>query len=122
MQDNQIAISDEGIIEIRAGGDQTVDSVQAMGDQAHELAIQQAKAGKRVLVLDDLLRLGTVPADARRRVADLVKAGEFDKFAMLGTGEELRAEAEALLQETGRGSHVKYFEDREACVAWLLQP
>jgi UDP-N-acetylmuramyl pentapeptide synthase len=122
MQDNQVFVNDQDIIEIQAVGDQTTASIQAMGDRAHELALEHVKAGKRVIFLDDLLRLGTVPEEARDLVADLVKAGEFEKFAMLGTGEELRAEAEELLQETGRGSHVKYFEDREACITWLLQP
>ncbi len=122
MSDNQVFVNDQGIIEIRAIGDQTIDSVQAMGGQAHELAVGQAKSGKRVAILDDLLQLGVVPDDARRLAAELVKAGEFDKFAMLGTGEELRADAGLLLQETGRGSHVKYFEDRESCLAWLLEP
>jgi UDP-N-acetylmuramyl pentapeptide synthase len=121
MQNNQVFLNDD-IIEIQAIGDQTVDSVQAMGDQARELAVQQIKAGKRVAILDDLLQLGAVTDDVRTRVAELVQAGNFDKFAMLGTGEELRADAELLLQATGRGSHVKYFEDRTACIDWLLKP
>ncbi|HUB93006.1 MAG TPA: hypothetical protein VMB52_00715 [Verrucomicrobiae bacterium] len=122
MSDNQVFVNDRDVIEIKAVGDQTIDSVQSMADQARELAMHQLKVGKRVMILDDLLGLGAVAEGARDRVVDLVRAGEFDKFAMLGAGEMLRTDADLLLQETGRGGHVKYFEDREACIDWLLRP
>lgn len=122
MQDNQVFVNDHGIIEIRAIGDQTADSVQTMGDQARELALEQVKAGRQVLILDDLMQLGEAPADARSRFVDLVTRGGFEKFALLGSGDELRADAPLLLQETGRGSNVRYFEDRAACLEWLLKP
>ena len=120
MQNNKVFINDQGIIEICVIGDQTVDSVQAMGDRTFELADAQKTAGNRVLVLDNLLQMGSVPAEARKRVVDLVKSNEYEKLAMLGADRVLRFGANLILQATGKGTRVKYFEDRQKCLAWLL--
>lgn len=122
MGKNRVFINDQGIIEIQVRGDQTVESVQAMGDQTIALSAQQRAAGKRALVLDNLLEMGTVPAEARKRVVDLVESNDYDKLAMLGSNPLLKLGANLLIQATGKGSQVKYFDDRAACNAWLLQP
>jgi UDP-N-acetylmuramyl pentapeptide synthase len=121
MQNNRVFINEQGIIEIQVVGDQTVESVQVMGDKALALAREQQTKGNSVLLLDNLLEMGTVPAEARRRVADLIKSNDYDRLAMLGRGSVLRFGANLILQATGKGSKVKYFEDRAACTAWLLQ-
>ncbi|HSX30469.1 MAG TPA: hypothetical protein VLE99_00955, partial [Candidatus Saccharimonadales bacterium] len=77
MQNNQVFINEHGMIEIRVVGDQTVDSVQEMGDKAMELALGKRAAGKRTMILDNLLEMGSVPAEARKRVVDLVKSNEY---------------------------------------------
>jgi len=118
---NRIFINEQGIIEILVVGDQTVESVQAMGDTATALARKQAAAGRPALLLDNLLQMGTVPAEARKLVVDLIKSTDYDKLAMLGTDPVLRFGANLMLQATGKGARVKYFEDRDKCVAWLLQ-
>jgi hypothetical protein len=64
--------------------------------------------------------MGAVPAEARKLVVELVKSNDYDKLAMLGNNAILRFGANLILQATGKGAQVKYFEDREACVAWLL--
>lgn len=122
MQDNQVLINDWGIIEIHVVGDQTAASVQVMGDEALRLAESLRRAGKRSLILDNLLQMGAVPIEARKLVVDLVKSGEYDRLAMLGTDTLLRFGANLMLQATGKGSRVRYFEDREKCIEWLLKP
>jgi len=121
MQQNQVFINDQDIIEIHVVGDQTVESVQAMGDKAFEFARAQRSTGKRPVILDNLLEMGAVPKEARKLVIDLVKSGEYDKLAMLGSDTLLRFGANLMLQATGRGTHVRYFDDHEKCVAWLLK-
>jgi UDP-N-acetylmuramyl pentapeptide synthase len=120
MIHNQVIINEQGIIEIFVVGDQTVESVQVMGNQTMQLAREQQAAGNRALILDNLLQLGTVPAEARKLVVDLIKSNEYDKLAMLGADTILRFGANLILQATGKGSRVKYFEDRAACIDWLL--
>ena len=122
MSDNRVFINDQGIIEIRVRGDQTVESVQIMGDQTIALAEQQRAAGKRALLLDNLLGMGSVPAEARKRVVDLVKSNDYDKLAMLGSDPLLKLGANLLIQATGKASRAKYFDNRETCDAWLLKP
>ena len=121
MQDNRVFINDQGIVEIQVRGNQTVESVQAMGDQTVALAEEQRTAGKRVLILDNLLEMGIVPAEARKRVVDLVKSNEYDKLAMLGSDPLLKFGANLLIQATGKSSRVRYFDDRDACITWLLK-
>jgi UDP-N-acetylmuramyl pentapeptide synthase len=117
---NKVFINDQNIVEIQVVGDQTVQSVQAMGDQAITLATQLQTAGKPRLMLDNLLQMGAVPAEARKRVMELVKSNEFDKLAMLGSDPVLRLGANLILQATGKGARVKYFDNRDKCLAWLL--
>jgi UDP-N-acetylmuramyl pentapeptide synthase len=120
MSNNRVFINDQGIIEIMVIGDQTVESVQAMGDKTFELAQAQRTAGTPILILDNLLEMGSVPAAARKVVVDLVKSNEYDRLAMLGKEAILRFGANLILQATGKGARVKYFEDRAACDSWLL--
>jgi len=122
MQSNQVFINDQGIIEIHVVGDQTVDSVRTAGERARDLATEQLQAGKRAMILDNLLLMGTVPVEGRKLVVGLLQTADYDKFAMLGSDRVVRFGANLMLQATDKGSRVKYFEDYETCVAWLLAP
>jgi len=116
---NKVRLNDQGIIEILVNGDQTVDSVQAMADRATELGDVQQSAGKRILILDNLTMIGAVPPDARKRVVELAKSLPYDKLAMLGKGTAIRLGANLMLQATGRGRYVKYFDDYDKATRWL---
>lgn len=119
MNSNQVFINKHGMIEIKVRGDQTVASVQAMGDEAVRLAAELRKHKQPALILDNLLEMGEVPVEARRRVAELVKSSEYDKLAMLGSGTLLKLGANLILQATGRGKYVRYFDSRTEAIAWL---
>ena len=121
MGKNRVFINEYDVVEIIVNGDQTVESVHAMGDDTVRLAHAQLRAGKPVLILDNLLKMGTVPPEARRSVAELVRSNEYDKLAMLGKGTTLRLGANLLLRATGRGEQVRYFEDYTAAIYWLTQ-
>lgn len=121
MQHNKVFINDDGAVEILVVGDQTVESVQVMGRQALELSRQAQRSGKPALILDNLLQIGTVPAEARRLVVELIKSNDYDRLAMLGSDTLLRFGSNLMLQATGKGQRVKYFDDRDKCIAWLLQ-
>jgi hypothetical protein len=120
MTKNKVFINTDGVVEIHVIGAQTVESVQAMGEQALKLSLQQREAGKPALILDNLLQMGNVPPEARKTVVDLVKSTDYDKLAMLGSGGPLKFGANLMLQATRRGTRVKYFDDRKKCDAWLL--
>jgi hypothetical protein len=119
MTNNRVFINEHDLIEIVVDGDQTVKSVQAMADKALQLASEQRKVGKRPLILDNLLHMGTVPPEARKRVVELAKSMEYDKLAMVGKGTVLRLGTNLMLQATGKGSRVKYFENYDKAVLWL---
>jgi hypothetical protein len=111
---------ENGIIEILVIGDQTVESVQLLGHEAFKLGQQRLKAKKPVLLLDNVSRIGQVPPEARKVVVDLIKANDYDRLAMYGQGPVIKLGANLLLQATGRGKRVRYFDDYDAATAWLL--
>jgi hypothetical protein len=118
---NDVFINEHDLIEIIVNGDQTIESVQAMGNETTRLARKQIKAGKRALVLDNLLQIGNVPPEALSRVAELARSNEYEKLAMVGQDKALRIGANFILKAVGRGRKVKYFEDYQDAVEWLLK-
>lgn len=121
MQRNRVFINKAGLVEIQVVGDQTVGSVKNMADQALVLCQAQRMAGKPALILDNLQEIGSVPAETRKLVVELVKSTEYDRLAMLGSDTLIRLGANLMLQATGKGKRVKYFDDRTKCVTWLLR-
>jgi hypothetical protein len=118
---NKVLVNTEGIIEIHVVGDQTRSSVQAMGDEAKKLATKLRAEHKPALVLDNLLAIGAVPAEARRLVVALVKSSDYDKLAMLGSGALIKLGANLILQATGRGGQVRYFDKETEALSWLTK-
>lgn len=110
---------DNDIIVIKVVGDQTTDSVAAMGKALYNLIAERRAVNKRVLVLDVLLDMKKVPPEARDEVVKIAKTAKYDKAAMLGRGTVLRLGANLLLRAVGKGSKARYFEDYEAALAWL---
>lgn len=120
MRQNHVFINDQGIIEIHVVDDQTTDTVQKTVERAREFAAEIRAEGKKVLVIDNLLRMGSIPTEARKLTVELIKHSDFDKFTMMGSGTLLRLGSNLMLQATGKGNQVKYFEDLKKCTAWLL--
>lgn len=118
-QPNKVRLTNEGIVEIFVRGDQTVVSVQEMGEEAMRLCREQRSSHLPALILDNLVAIGTVPPEARQQVAQLIKSSDFDKLAMLGSGSLIKIGANLILQATGRGKRVKYFDSREQALVWL---
>lgn len=118
---NKVFINRYGIIEIMVRGDQSVESVQAMGDETARLGKELREKGERALVLDNLLEMGEVPAEARKLVVDLVKSSDYDRLAMLGNNPVLKLGANLMLRASGKGSRVRYFENSDDAMAWLLR-
>lgn len=116
---NKVVVHAAGYIEIQVVGDQTVASVQAMGDESRRLGQIQRTAGQPALILDNLLAMGDVPVEARQRVMELVRSSDYDKLAMLGNGTMLKLGANLILHATGRGANVRYFDNRTKAIAWL---
>lgn len=119
MNNNRVFVNDHGLVEIIVNGDQTVESVQAMAEAAERLGAGKRKTGQPVLVLDNLLLMGAVPPEARRRVVELAKTIEYDKLAMVGKGRVLRLGTNLMMQAIGKGNRVKYFESYDQAIIWL---
>lgn len=121
MGNNDVFINEHEIIEIIVNGDQTVDSVQAMGDEAERLGSEHSKGGRPVLILDNLLDIGDVPPEAFQRVKDLISSSTYDRFAMVGRSAGIRIGANLILKVIGKSKQVRYFDDYVAATHWLLK-
>lgn len=115
---NKVFINPEGMVEIQVVGDQTQESVQAMGAKAKAL-LDSGEA--KPLVLDDITQMGQTDLLARQEVSNLAKTLPFEKTAMVGNGSiAMRYGTNLMLGAIGMGSKMRYFESRDKAVAWLL--
>ncbi|HSX35176.1 MAG TPA: STAS/SEC14 domain-containing protein [Candidatus Saccharimonadales bacterium] len=119
---NKVYLDSAGIINIDVIGDQTVESVEQMGKHIEGLITEQRRLGKPSLVLDNLLQMGNVGAEARQMVVDLAKRMDYDRAAMVGKGGLMKFGTNLMLRATGRSYRTKYFEDIAEAKHWLLTP
>ena len=116
---NQVSISDD-IIEVQVVGDQTYDSVMAMGKEVQEALETMSATGQPGLILDNLTQMGLTDTPARQAVSQLARSLKYKKVAMVTQPSILmRYGTKLLLQAIGMGSKIKYFESREAALRWL---
>lgn len=117
---NRVFLNNDNIVEINVVGNQNRASVELMGRQADALITQLKGAGKPRLVLDDLTEIGAVDPEARRLVVEFGKRLDYERAAMVGKGGLMRFGANLMLRATGRGDTIRFFEDRDEAVKWLL--
>lgn len=118
---NKVFINPEGLLEIWVIGDQTAETVREMGEKCAYFAADLRRRGLPVLVLDNLLKMGATTSEARREVARVAKALDFDRAAMVGGGNlAFRYGTNLMLRAIGR-RNLRYFAHRESACKWLTQ-
>jgi hypothetical protein len=117
---NKVFLNQHDIIEIQVIGDQTYDTVTAMGEKAARFIEPLVRQGKPVLVLDDLRQMKKVTPEGRKQVVALAKKFSYDKLAMVGDSGILRLGSNLMFQAIGKGNKLRYFEDYDKALAWLL--
>ncbi len=117
---NKVFLNDDNIVEIHVVGDQTHQSVMAMGDIIIVLLDDLKKQQKRLLVLDDVTQMGNTDTAVRQAVSQLARTMGYEKVAMLGPNNPLMKHGtRLLLMAIGMGKKIKYFVEREAAIKWL---
>jgi acylphosphatase len=117
---NKVFIDPEGVLTILVIGDQTAESIREMGEKLDFYTKELRGQGRRVLVLDNLLKMGRTTSDARREVARVAKALDADRAVMVGGGSRImRYGTNLMLKAIGR-SNLRYFSRVEPARAWLL--
>ena len=119
MLENRVHINALGLLEINVIGDQTEESVRAMGMAIDRCITKLHASNQPVLVLDDLKQMGKTDSAARAEVARLAKTLNFDRCAMMGDSSPMmRYGTNLMLLAIGR-SNVKFFASRDAALMWL---
>ncbi|HEX3082361.1 MAG TPA: hypothetical protein VHQ86_03835 [Candidatus Saccharimonadia bacterium] len=117
---NKVYIDSDGLLHIWVIGDQTQESVREMGEKLGFYVRQLRDNGKPVLVLDNLLKMGTTTSEARREVARIARTLDFDRGAMVGGGSAvMRHGTNLMLRAIGR-SNLRYFGGMESARSWLM--
>jgi hypothetical protein len=117
---NKVYVDDDGLLQIWVVGDQTAASVREMGGKLEFYTATLRSQGRPVLVLDNLIRMGSTTSDARREVARIAKALDMDRGAMVGGGSRaMRYGTNLMLRAIGRGN-LRYFANMESARKWLL--
>ncbi len=117
---NKVYLDNDGIIVIEVIGDQDEESIQAMVLKINPLITEQRKIGKPSVILDNILQMGAVGADARKLVVQMAKQLDYDRLAMLGKGGLMRFGASLMLRATSQNYRLRYFVDEAEAKAWLL--
>jgi hypothetical protein len=118
---NKVYLNSDQIIEIEVIGDQNIESIEVMGRQIDTLITQMKAVGKPCLLLDNLLQIGKVGPEARTKVVELTKVLDYDRAAMLGKGGLMRFGANLMLRASGKSYHIRYFDNRDEAIRWLLE-
>lgn len=119
---NRVFVHPEGYIEVETVGQQSVESVRAMGDEILALAKPLQASHQPVYILDNLTRIGLKQSMAvPKAVAAEARRIRFDRAAMVGPNNRLfRYGTNFLIQAIGKGDKIRYFIDRAKAVRWLL--
>jgi hypothetical protein len=118
---NKVFINELDVIEAIVNGDQTPESINKMFDMADMLCEELRAAGKPVVTLDSLLLMGNVSVEGRKVVVERLKSMPYDRFAFLSKDRVVRLGANLILQATGQGGKVKFFDDYDQAINWLTE-
>ncbi len=116
--ENQIYFKD-GILRINVVGDQTGATVEAMGRELTDEIVKLRQAGKKVLLLDDVSKIGKADMPAVRAVAILGRILDYDRAAMVGDGSAALRTGINLLLKTIAQPNTHYFSNLKDAKIWL---
>jgi hypothetical protein len=117
---NKVYLDGQGVLQIWVVGDQTEETVREMGEKLGYFVEQLRSEGRPVLLLDNLIKMGRTTSEARREVAKIAKALDYDRAVMVGGGSfAMRVGTNLMLRAIGR-SNMRYFGGMESAIKWLM--
>lgn len=120
IMSQSVFTNEQSIVECHVVGDQTVESITAMGEKISTQLGELKRQHKPLLVLDDLTQMGKVPPEGRQAVVSFAKGLRYDRLAMLGTNGLLRLGVNLIARASGRSKKLRYFTNRQDAVRWLV--
>jgi UDP-N-acetylmuramyl pentapeptide synthase len=121
MAQNNFFMNDTGIIEIITTGDRTASLIQSSAQKIFDFAAELRKENKPVLILNDISQMGELPPEAHKVFADITRAADYDRFALVGNDNIMRLGANLIAQATGKSEKFKYFDSHDRAIAWLQE-
>lgn len=120
MAKNNFLLNDNGIIEVTTTGDRTASLIQSSATQIFAFVAGLRKAGKPILILNDVSQMGELPPEALKIFAEITKNADFDRFAMTGSDPTLKLGVTLVAQAIGKPGKLQYFETYDEAAEWLL--
>jgi UDP-N-acetylmuramyl pentapeptide synthase len=121
MAQNNFFMNDTGIIEIITTGDRTASLIQSSARKIFKFTAELRKEGKPVLILNDISQMGELPPEAHKIFADITRAADYDRFALVGNDNIMRLGANLIAQAIGKSDKLKYFDSHDQATAWLQE-
>jgi len=109
------------LIEFASVGEMDVDETNALFDALASATAQARKAGKPVLVLATLEKLGPSSVEARKLSGKRAREVDLDKAAIVAKDSFSVALTKLIMRAAGLRPRVRFFDDRAAATAWLKQ-
>lgn len=118
---NKVELIDNDIIYVQKVGDQTERSLFELIGKINQLSTELRAQNKRVLILSNSQKEGTMDVNALKLAAKIGKDMDYDKSATYGSSPYLHKVREDMINVTQLNQKVANFVTREEALAWLLR-
>lgn len=119
--DNRVFMK-ANLLWIEVVGDQTKDTVRAMGEEITALVTDLRAQKRPVLIMDDVTRICCASPDALMGVALLARIVDYDKAAMVDTHTGILKTTINLILASIKRTNAHYFSEVAPAQAWLEEP
>ena len=118
---HRVFLNKAGHIETNFMGDLSRNDFRKVATQVQEYADQLSTAGKKVLVINDVTKIGNVAKEVQQLSFRTVRDLDFEKMAAFGMPKSLQEFANVVVTLAGKGQRIKFFEARPEAESWLTQ-
>ncbi|HEX2021308.1 MAG TPA: hypothetical protein VHH36_01235 [Candidatus Thermoplasmatota archaeon] len=119
MSQNRVYLGSDGFIHNEYEGDQDYGSVKLVEGESVRLAEGLRAAGRPVLILADLRRMGKSDPSSRRAAREALDMHVYDRCAIAGGNVFLRHLANFIIMASRRAKDVRFLDTPEEAAAWL---
>jgi len=109
----------QGIIYTVYYGDLTTSSINQTGKEILNLIKQIQTAGKPVLILSDITKIGKINLGAKKTGVGLIKNLDYQKLAIVGVNFITEQLVKAVVTAPGVGFKVRLFDNQKDARKWL---
>ncbi len=117
---NQVSLAPEGFVEVRLLGDQSFQTIEAVGKSCRPFIDKLNYEHRPILGLIDLTEDSSINPGTNKAALELLESIPYKRAALFGASRIIAEITRALIAALGKGGYTKVFDTREEAVAWLV--